>query len=210
MRLRRGFTLIELLVVIAIIAILAGILFPVFARAREKARQTSCSSNMRQIALAVEMYKNDNDDFYVWVYSCTARAGWILWEEQISQYIQGGPTQMTHEMQIFLCPSFGGWKAACRLDPPVHGYTGGYAYNTRGLLTGMSGIEDGLVEDPTGTILIYESTSCRMAGAYDPNLPEWVANLSKRHNKGSNIAFVDGHVKWLKTVEPRMWTPQGD
>jgi len=58
----RGFTLIELLVVIAIIAILAAILFPVFARAREKARQTSCLSNLKQLALAMISYVNDYDN----------------------------------------------------------------------------------------------------------------------------------------------------
>ena len=61
---RRGFTLIELLVVIAIIAILAAILFPVFARAREKARQTSCLSNVKQTALAMMMYAQDYDEVY--------------------------------------------------------------------------------------------------------------------------------------------------
>ncbi|MBM3475983.1 MAG: DUF1559 domain-containing protein [Armatimonadetes bacterium] len=61
---RKGFTLIELLVVIAIIAILAAILFPVFARAREKARQTSCLSNLKQLGLGVNMYVTDNDETY--------------------------------------------------------------------------------------------------------------------------------------------------
>ena len=59
---RTGFTLIELLVVIAIIAILAAILFPVFARAREKARQASCESNVKQLMLGGLMYANDSDD----------------------------------------------------------------------------------------------------------------------------------------------------
>ena len=58
---KKGFTLIELLVVIAIIAILAAILFPVFARAREKARQTTCANNQRQIAAAIHMYAQDHD-----------------------------------------------------------------------------------------------------------------------------------------------------
>src|SRR5438445_788629 len=62
-RQRRGFTLIELLVVIAVIAILAAILFPVFAQAREAARQTSCGSNMRQIGMAIKMYVQDNDGY---------------------------------------------------------------------------------------------------------------------------------------------------
>ena len=60
----KGFTLIELLVVIAIIAILAAILFPVFAQAREKARQTTCLSNMKQIGLALMMYTDDYDETY--------------------------------------------------------------------------------------------------------------------------------------------------
>ena len=63
-----GFTLIELLIVIAIIAILAAILFPVFAQAREKARQTSCVSNLRQLGMAMMMYVQDNDDTYPWVW----------------------------------------------------------------------------------------------------------------------------------------------
>ena len=61
---RKGFTLIELLVVIAIIAILAAILFPVFAKARAKAQQTACLNNVKEIALAVQMYLGDNDQFF--------------------------------------------------------------------------------------------------------------------------------------------------
>jgi len=76
-RARKGFTLIELLVVIAIIAILAAILFPVFAKAREKARQTSCSSNMRQLGLGFIQYTQDYDEKWPSVnYSTTTPSGW--------------------------------------------------------------------------------------------------------------------------------------
>ena len=71
-RQRRGFTLIELLVVIAIIAILAAILFPVFAQAREKARSTACLNNLKQLGTANQMYMNDWDDGFVW----TAKTDW--------------------------------------------------------------------------------------------------------------------------------------
>ena len=67
---KSAFTLIELLVVIAIIAILAAILFPVFAKAREKARQATCQSNLRQIGLAAGMYREDYDETYVPAYNC--------------------------------------------------------------------------------------------------------------------------------------------
>ncbi|MEN3001860.1 MAG: prepilin-type N-terminal cleavage/methylation domain-containing protein, partial [Armatimonadota bacterium] len=60
----KGFTLIELLVVIAIIAILAAILFPVFAQARERARKTTCINNMRQIGMAITMYYGDHDEMF--------------------------------------------------------------------------------------------------------------------------------------------------
>ena len=63
---KRGFTLIELLVVIAIIAILAAILFPVFAKAREKARAASCLSNMKQLAIGISMYVQDYDERYMY------------------------------------------------------------------------------------------------------------------------------------------------
>ncbi|MBC7289450.1 MAG: DUF1559 domain-containing protein, partial [Armatimonadetes bacterium] len=85
---RKGFTLIELLVVIAIIAILAAILFPVFARAREKARQASCMSNLKQLALAMLMYAQDYDENLP--LSLTAPGDWWndTWKARISPYVK--------------------------------------------------------------------------------------------------------------------------
>lgn len=95
---RRGFTLIELLVVIAIIAILAAILFPVFARARESARKTSCASNLRQLGLASHMYSSDYDELLPCeYYPCNNSLSRLRLVRQILPYVKN--------TQIFYCPS---------------------------------------------------------------------------------------------------------
>src|SRR5258705_11923651 len=91
---RRGFTLIELLVVIAIIAILAAILFPVFAQAREKARQTGCLSNHKQIGTAIMMYAQDYDEQFVpqWIWiqnDGTGVARYPQWPRLLQPYVRG-------------------------------------------------------------------------------------------------------------------------
>src|SRR5687768_2024943 len=92
---KRGFTLIELLVVIAIIAILAAILFPVFARARESARASSCKSNLKQIALAFAQYTTDYDETYP--KDNTHGASLAGWADAIQPYIKN--------LGIYQCPS---------------------------------------------------------------------------------------------------------
>src|SRR2546427_2702627 len=106
---RRAFTLIELLVVIAIIAILAAILFPVFAQAREKARQTSCASNLRQLGTGITMYVQDNDEIYprsnqdVNATDCNAApggcwsTGFLFWQQLAQSYVKN--------FGIMTCPS---------------------------------------------------------------------------------------------------------
>ncbi|MDX1933686.1 MAG: DUF1559 domain-containing protein [Capsulimonadales bacterium] len=113
----RAFTLIELLVVIAIIAILAAILFPVFAQAREKARSTTCLSNMKQMALATMMYTQDYDETYPRNYlrGDTTRPDWaqLTWRELLAPYIKNGTStpgylsagQIIADTGIFTCPS---------------------------------------------------------------------------------------------------------
>src|SRR4028119_1740562 len=98
---RKGFTLIELLVVIAIIAILAAILFPVFARARESARRASCQSNLKQIGLGVMQYAQDYDEQYPMAAYDNFQGGWPLTTQP---YLKS--------LQVFRCPSGGGADAA--------------------------------------------------------------------------------------------------
>src|SRR3989337_1088074 len=99
---KRGFTLIELLVVIAIIAILAAILFPIFARAREKAMQASCLSNVKQLTLSVLMYMDDHDQippyrqFIFWDYNWSGVIGAYNWTYMLQPYVKN--------MDIFVCP----------------------------------------------------------------------------------------------------------
>src|SRR5947199_8397300 len=99
--LQRGFTLIELLVVIAIIAILAALLFPVFAQAREKARQTSCLSNLRQIGTGMTMYAEDNDGVFSPVVARSSRQDrnyyLMSWMRLIEPY--------TKNRGVYVCPS---------------------------------------------------------------------------------------------------------
>ena len=98
---RRGFTLIELLVVIAIIAILAAILFPVFAQAREAARKTSCLSNLKQMGSAILMYRQDHDETYPQSYyylnDNNSSGGYAQWSGMCQPYIKN--------WGIFVCPS---------------------------------------------------------------------------------------------------------
>src|SRR5437763_16260975 len=97
---QRGFTLIEMLVVISIIAILAAILFPVFAQAREKARSASCLSNQKQIALAFSMYSQDYDETYPPAVQVDANSNQIWWEQSVTPYIKSGNVG-----GILTCPS---------------------------------------------------------------------------------------------------------
>src|SRR5688500_3185131 len=107
MQRRKGFTLIELLVVIAIIAILAAILFPVFAQARERARLTACISNMRQIGTSLMMYVQDYDETYPYIrFHAPGAASWqaatrgkntYVWQNAIRPYLKS--------VDVFACPS---------------------------------------------------------------------------------------------------------
>jgi prepilin-type N-terminal cleavage/methylation domain-containing protein/prepilin-type processing-associated H-X9-DG protein len=175
-----GFTLIELLVVIAIIAILAAILFPVFARAREKARQSSCLSNLKQIATATLMYAQDYDETMpLFLHSGIN----LTAQTRIQPY-------MANE-QIWVCPS-GSAPYYYYWDNPtgtsaVTGIEGSYGYNrqlsTRLMANIPRPVEIGVWADCQNRLThLYDNSTFRTAG---------------RHNEGGNMAFVDGHAKWM-------------
>jgi prepilin-type N-terminal cleavage/methylation domain-containing protein len=105
-RLRQGFTLIELLVVIAIIAILAALLLPALAKAREKANQTACISNLKQIGIALALYIDDNDGFFPIAKSVTATGDDLNWTKTLGPYLpRQGPSETSKAHKVFVCPS---------------------------------------------------------------------------------------------------------
>jgi prepilin-type N-terminal cleavage/methylation domain-containing protein/prepilin-type processing-associated H-X9-DG protein len=127
---RKGFTLIELLVVIAIIAILAAILFPVFAQAREKARQTSCMSNLKQIGTAALAYNQDFDEMYPMAYYLSPTGATVPNQTQLSW--AGLILSYAKSPEIFRCPSEGdvdGITPGTFTPSTPNGFVTTYAYN---------------------------------------------------------------------------------
>jgi prepilin-type N-terminal cleavage/methylation domain-containing protein/prepilin-type processing-associated H-X9-DG protein len=197
----RAFTLIELLVVIAIIAILAAILFPVFAQAREKARQTACLSNSKQLALGVLMYVQDYDEtFPRSIYIQPAAPAPIAFSvyDAIQPYLKN--------IQIMNCPSYSpglNWRARMApLQSPTFQYVG-YVPNL-GLFAddlcavGAPGKQSvnalAVLDAPVDTIMFFDGMVCNA-----PSPLEFSSFLaSARHNEGVVINFADGHSKWFK------------
>ena len=200
LRAKRGFTLIELLIVIAIIGILAAILFPVFARARENARRASCQSNLKQIGLGMQMYVQDNDGkFMVNGNSDIAGAG-IGWAENLAPYLKN--------TQIFQCPS----ESQPQQLPNL--YTD--YYMNLWLNCQLHGVPESIIDLPSSTIVSGDGTGNKSSyycqgvrgnsaacgsgmtitgPTVDPRIP------AKRHFEGANYLFVDGHVKWLRPAQ---------
>ncbi len=194
---KRGFTLIELLVVIAIIAILAAILFPVFGRARENARRSSCQSNLKQIGLGMMQYKQDYDERYLT--QDLGATNTYQFAHILQPYIKS--------KQVFVCPSAAGTLVnPSSVTPPGFAYTdlkdhswitgtptslyGEYtgSYGMNNLLEGKSDAE---IVDTSKKAMFFDAANPQGASIIDPKV-----FYAARHFDGLNIGYADGHVKF--------------
>ena len=202
---RRGFTLIELLVVIAIIAILAAILFPVFAKAREKARQSSCLSNLKQLGLACMSYGQDYDERLPLAYMPTSPTRYSFITE-LEPYVKNS--------QVFNCPS------NSLTSTVIYNGCRSYPFNAM-----QFGAMLGSINSPAETIMMADGTVNTYNGAWSlfrpssghrpdalngsdyaawggstpVNTQAWVyMNFTERHNDVGNANFMDGHAKAMK------------
>jgi prepilin-type N-terminal cleavage/methylation domain-containing protein len=220
----KGFTLIELLVVIAIIAILAAILFPVFARARENARRASCMSNLKQIGLGFMQYTQDYDEEFppalycgVWSSDYSSRTidtdpskpsgvykvssggtanHWVSWMDAIYPYIKS--------TQIFRCPSTTGAAT-----------TPSYGYNRLiGLPTACKGgIALAQIQRPSEVILsmdyhfnyVVYANAVDYCGTFQTSSTYFP--LAFPHFEGAVMNFADGHAKWYLHNSPVICKP---
>ena len=193
---KTGFTLIELLVVIAIIAILAAILFPVFARARENARRTSCISNMKQLNLGFILYAQDYDERFSNVAATTTTTVGcptlptkpcnLSWPVRVYPYIKN--------TDVFNCPS----KPDTRWIGDTIGTSGAtsvsYGYNYK-----FSGKTLSSLAYASQTVMTADQAGS--SAYYLKELPEPTRYLSVRHFDGAVLGYADGHAKWMKIRE---------
>lgn len=197
---RRGFTLIELLVVIAIIAILAAILFPVFARAREKARQSSCLSNVKQFSLAILSYTQDYDETLPMEATQTS-IGVMTLADISAPYMKN--------KQIIICPSdrTGAVEIANVLAafgyPQAPGATQRMSYTANPYVCA-----DLATGHPINYVVslaeVAYPSECPMVcdGIWNVSIAATGSAPHNRHNDGANIGYVDGHAKWLGRARP--------
>ena len=232
---KKGFTLIELLVVIAIISILAAILFPVFARTKEKARQTSCASNLQQLGLAYASYRVDYDGKLPMMVAWSSSGSEYRWIQAIFSYV--------NNYQVYACPSNEVAQDATDPSRPNRNapmpetsflYSLGSVMAQRGTI-----LSETAVKDPAGTwmlmdgwyftgtteltsynvfmynfagegaMLVGQSIASWVNGRTTQSVPSrQVLDRLLRHNDGVNVAYYDGHVKWQKAALPTDFTPE--
>jgi prepilin-type N-terminal cleavage/methylation domain-containing protein/prepilin-type processing-associated H-X9-DG protein len=210
---KQGFTLIELLVVIAIIAILAAILFPIFAQAREKARATTCLSNLKQIGTGLTLYLQDYDEAYPLnrfdVHGTSCQPLGYTWKDAIQPYVKN--------YDVWVCPS----SKDARVNPCGFGSTAiKTSYGVNGALFNINGRRkaDGSnewwasakngarlmseIQRPADSLWLIEIEPVDKAWGGAPDHGDWMIPGGgagpNRHSCGNNWVFCDGHAKWTK------------
>lgn len=225
---KKGFTLIELLVVIAIIAILSGIIFPVFSAAREKARTTVCLNNLKQLGLACILYADDNNKYYppsLYMPEKGLSKSWTYTGLLYYQYIKN--------REIFFCAnSVNGYDSNLNEEELYNRtLTMNYSANKDIMINHREKpVKYTKVKTPANVVIIYEG------GSYQMEIKDWVYNGNRnkylpgwkkyrptakpnsilndeqlddynngRHNGGINLVYCDGHSEWKKSEEVGAW-----
>ncbi len=211
-RSQNAFTLIELLVVIAIIAILAAILFPAFARARENARKTSCLSNMKQIGLGLMQYSQDYDNNYPISISGPA-SPYFSWRQVIQPYIKSTQTMqcpsnpnkdtVTHAANGPYPQTFASYAASAST---VNTLAEDQRVDGLGIIGNVGPVSESLISSPAQCIAVVESSArnstfdIRQPGTFgvetsDPAGTGSNGHLFSGHLSMANFLYADGHVK---------------
>ena len=203
---QKGFTLIELLVVIAIIAILAAILFPVFQKVRENARRASCTSNLKQLSIAVVQYQQDFDEIMPGSAVNAALGGWIYFTgftlfpsptPTAFDPTQGSIYPYVKSKGVYICPD--------------ESSNQGNSYSINGPICGQALSQ---FTQPSATVLFNEEADgfANNGGSDDGYFsPGTFGNVpTLRHTNGSVFAFCDGHAKWFRDGKLTYPNPTGD